>query len=133
MPENTIGVFRISEGVGQREGWEQAQSPISLPCCHVRHDNCNDANRTITFDRHREAYVKSDDSLYEAGDKMTNAKMARTFQAIADDGPDAFYRGSLTRDIVDDIQEAGEQIRHTNDVSSIDVQQLLYQESLTKK
>ncbi|KAI0217118.1 Glutathione hydrolase 1 proenzyme [Lamellibrachia satsuma] len=66
------------------------------------------AEDTIRNDQYlREAYVKSDDSLYEAGDKMTNAKMARTFQAIADDGPDAFYRGALTRDIVDDIQEAG--------------------------
>ena len=35
-------------------------------------------------------------------------KMARTLQAIADGGPEAFYRGSLARDIVRDVHDAGE-------------------------
>ena len=39
---------------------------------------------------------------------MTNVKMARTLQAIADGGREAFYRGALARDIVKDVQDAGE-------------------------
>ena len=51
--------------------------------------------------------MKDDDTLYKAGDTMTNPKMARTFRAIAEGGPTAFYFGDLARDIVADIQDAG--------------------------
>ena len=68
----------------------------------------NEANKNTTCVPHREAYVKDDDTLYKAGDTMTNLKMARTFKAIAEGGRTAFYFGDLARDIVADIQEAGE-------------------------
>ena len=52
--------------------------------------------------------MKADDTLYKEGDKMTNPKMALTFKAIAEGGPTAFYFGDLAKDIVADIQDAGE-------------------------
>ena len=52
--------------------------------------------------------MKDDDTLYKEGDTMTNSKKARTLKAIAEGGPKAFYFGDLARDIVADIQEAGE-------------------------
>ncbi|KAK2192240.1 hypothetical protein NP493_36g05026 [Ridgeia piscesae] len=66
------------------------------------------AEKTIRNDKYlKEAYVKGDDTLYKEGDKMTNPKMARTFKAIAEGGPKAFYFGDLAKDIVADIQDAG--------------------------
>ncbi|OWF36580.1 gamma-glutamyltranspeptidase 1-like [Mizuhopecten yessoensis] len=45
--------------------------------------------------------------LLKEGEVMYLPKLAATLEAIAREGPDAFYNGSLTADIVKDIQEAG--------------------------
>ncbi|KAH3882875.1 hypothetical protein DPMN_006821 [Dreissena polymorpha] len=44
---------------------------------------------------------------YKEGETMKLPKLAQTLQVIADEGPEAFYNGSLADDIVADIQEAG--------------------------
>ena len=45
--------------------------------------------------------------LYKEGEIMTHPKLAQTLEVIANEGPEAFYTGSLAADIVLDIQEAG--------------------------
>ena len=45
--------------------------------------------------------------LYKEGEIMKHIKLANTLEAIANEGPDAFYNGSLTQDILLDIQDAG--------------------------
>ena len=45
--------------------------------------------------------------LYKEGEIMKHPKLANTLEAIANEGPDAFYNGSLTSDIILDIQDAG--------------------------
>ncbi|XP_052215059.1 glutathione hydrolase 1 proenzyme-like isoform X2 [Dreissena polymorpha] len=44
---------------------------------------------------------------YKEGETIKLPKLAQTLQVIADEGPNAFYNGSLTDNIVADIQEAG--------------------------
>lgn len=45
--------------------------------------------------------------FYVAGDTIKMPKLARTLEIIADEGVDAFYNGTLTKDIVADIRDAG--------------------------
>ena len=45
--------------------------------------------------------------LYKEGELMKRPLLAKTLEIIADEGPDAFYNGSLTINITLDIQEAG--------------------------
>lgn len=40
---------------------------------------------------------------------MKRPKLAETLRIISEEGPDAFYNGSLTKNITLDIKEAGKQ------------------------
>ncbi|KAJ8312367.1 hypothetical protein KUTeg_009740 [Tegillarca granosa] len=46
-------------------------------------------------------------NLYREGEIIKRAAFGRTLQKIADEGPAAFYNGSLTKDIVQEIRDAG--------------------------
>ncbi|KAK3084146.1 hypothetical protein FSP39_008991 [Pinctada imbricata] len=62
------------------------------------------------FDRNQNLrdlfYNPITNDFYKEGEIIKMPKLAQTFQRIAYEGPDAFYNGSLTDDIVSDIQEA---------------------------
>jgi hypothetical protein len=47
--------------------------------------------------------------LYKLGEKILYPRLAKTLQIIADEGINAFYNGSLAKDIVADIKDAGKQ------------------------
>ncbi|XP_041373230.1 glutathione hydrolase 1 proenzyme-like [Gigantopelta aegis] len=54
----------------------------------------------------REAYVnKKTGDVYKEGEIRRDPKLAKTLQIIADEGMQAFYNGSLTDDILSDINE----------------------------
>lgn len=57
----------------------------------------------------REVFLKNNqtNTLYGEGDIIKREKLARTLEIIADQGADAFYNGSLSNHIVQEIQEQG--------------------------
>lgn len=50
--------------------------------------------------------------IYKLGETMYRLKLARTLEIIANEGPYAFYNGSLAENITLDIQEAGRRRIH---------------------
>jgi len=59
------------------------------------------------FEGLRNVFVKEDGSLYQEGDILTMPDLANTLEVIAEEGADAFYSGSLSQAIVDDVNEMG--------------------------
>ena len=51
-------------------------------------------------------FYKADGALYEFGERLVQADLAATLQLIADEGPDAFYKGAIADKIVA-VMEAG--------------------------
>jgi gamma-glutamyltranspeptidase/glutathione hydrolase len=50
--------------------------------------------------RARELFFNADGSPHKPGDRLVNRDLADTFRRIAREGPDAFYKGDIARDIV---------------------------------
>lgn len=64
------------------------------------------------FAEFRRVYGKPDGSRWSAGDRLQLPDLARTLQAIADEGPDGFYRGWVADLVVDEMERAGGLITH---------------------
>uniref|UniRef100_A0A3B3Z648 Glutathione hydrolase n=1 Tax=Periophthalmus magnuspinnatus TaxID=409849 RepID=A0A3B3Z648_9GOBI len=52
-------------------------------------------------------FCDSERNILKENDIVRFPKLAETYQRIADEGPDAFYNGSMAQSIVEDIQAAG--------------------------
>ena len=50
---------------------------------------------------------KNDGTPYEFGERLVQADLAQTLQLIADEGPDAFYKGAIARKIVAEMEAGG--------------------------
>lgn len=62
---------------------------------------------TVDFPEFRRVYGKPDGSPWKAGDRLVQPDLALSLTAIASEGPDAFYRGSLAQKIVAEMKSAG--------------------------
>lgn len=62
---------------------------------------------TLSSDSCRKLFSDKDGNLLKTGDTVRFEKLADTFQTIANHGADVFYTGSVARDLIHDIQEAG--------------------------
>jgi gamma-glutamyltranspeptidase / glutathione hydrolase len=52
-------------------------------------------------------YAKPNGTAWQAGDQLRQPDLARTLKAIAELGPDAFYRGRIAEQLVAEMQAAG--------------------------
>lgn len=52
-------------------------------------------------------FLKPGGKVYQSGDRLIQTDLARTLDAIAKNGPDAFYKGNIARAIVDSSQKNG--------------------------
>lgn len=57
-------------------------------------------------------FYKPDRSAYRMGERLVQADLAASLELIADDGPDAFYRGRIADLIVAEMQRGGGLIDH---------------------
>jgi gamma-glutamyltranspeptidase/glutathione hydrolase len=55
----------------------------------------------------REVFYRPDGSAWPVGSRLVQSDLANTLQAIADQGPDAFYEGAIASLIVADMQKNG--------------------------
>ena len=67
----------------------------------------------------RPVFENDDGSLKVEGDIVRRPQLAKTLQIIADEGVDAFYNGTLTQDIVKDLNDGfGDNIITEMDLNS---------------
>jgi gamma-glutamyltranspeptidase/glutathione hydrolase len=63
--------------------------------------------RLCRFEAACRYFYRSGGEPYEAGERFVQPDLADTLQAIADDGPDAFYRGAIAQKIVAQMEKHG--------------------------
>ncbi|XP_063346460.1 glutathione hydrolase 5 proenzyme-like [Pelmatolapia mariae] len=55
----------------------------------------------------RELYLDKNGNLLKTGDTVKFEKLADTLETIANEGPDVFYNGTIAKNLIRDIQDAG--------------------------
>ena len=64
---------------------------------------------------------KETGELYKEGETMRLPKLSATLRKISEGGEAAFYDGSLTDDILLDLQDIGESVRRWGVVQNVNV------------
>lgn len=67
----------------------------------------NVADRLGEFEGSRRHFLRPDGTPLRAGDHFVQADLARVLRAVAENGPDAFYRGEIARRMAEDVQANG--------------------------
>ena len=67
----------------------------------------NMIKQTGGFPEFRRVYGKPDGTPWQAGDRLVQPDLAESLSAIATDGPDAFYTGSVARKLVAEMKADG--------------------------
>jgi gamma-glutamyltranspeptidase/glutathione hydrolase len=62
---------------------------------------------TAGFPELRRVFAPPDGKAWRAGDKLVQKDLARTLRRLADQGPDAFYTGSVAEEIIAEMQAGG--------------------------
>ena len=79
--------------------------------CHRRGGRQIDRERAwpkgATLPELARVYGKPDHTPWQAGDRLVQPELAQTLRTLADEGPDAFYRGRIAEQIVAEMQAGG--------------------------
>ena len=59
------------------------------------------------FPEFRRVFAKGDKQPWHTGDRLVQPDLARTLQRVADEGPQAFYRGPIADQLVAEMQAGG--------------------------
>lgn len=62
----------------------------------------------------RELYLRPDGSAYAQGETFRNPRLARLLRALAQAGPNGFYRGPVAKTLADDVANKGGYIRRSD-------------------
>jgi len=61
----------------------------------------------INHDNSRAIFYKADGKPYQKGERLVQKNLARSLQLIAQNGPDAFYKGKIADEIADEMAQHG--------------------------
>ncbi len=86
-----IALARDGYAITPRTAYDLAQQTEHLSACPVA----------------RPTFLDGDGKAWQVGTVHTQPALARTLQAIADHGPDAFYKGAIAQDMVETLQGHG--------------------------
>lgn len=64
-------------------------------------------NTIVTDTALCQVFCRADGDILQENETIRFPQLAKTYRKIAEEGPDAFYKGQLARDLVADIQRAG--------------------------
>ncbi|HVU86338.1 MAG TPA: gamma-glutamyltransferase [Pirellulales bacterium] len=67
----------------------------------------NISKKPTTSAEFRRVFAPPRQGTWQAGDRLVQPELARTLQRLADDGPDAFYRGNIADSIVAEMRAGG--------------------------
>lgn len=65
------------------------------------------SKKSTTSAEFRRVFAPSSGESWHAGDRLVQSDLARTLQLLADDGPDAFYRGQIAEAIANEMRVGG--------------------------
>ena len=84
--------------------WPPTDSRSMLPCRSISAQCPPDRQQVPSS---AASLCHPDGTKWHVGDRLVQPDLARTLQLLADDGPDAFYAGSIARSIVAEMQAGG--------------------------
>jgi gamma-glutamyltranspeptidase/glutathione hydrolase len=112
VPGTVAGFWRAHQDFGQLP-WQRLLEPaigLARDGMVVTHDLATQLRKRKERNCGNEAtcryFYKADGEPYEFGERLIQSDLADTLQLIADEGPDAFYKGAIARKIVAEM-EAG--------------------------
>ncbi len=99
------GSLGLDEAIAPAEGLAREGFEVPESLSESMGEN---AGRLELFPAASRQYLVNGGLPYEPGSVLVQKDLAGTLAAIAEEGPDAFYRGEISDRIVEDMQRAGE-------------------------